>query len=130
MRVLGAVMAGGRSSRFGADKSVAIWEGKALIAHAATALACQVDGLVICGRSWGGLVCLEDSPAPGLGPLAAINAALHYAVANEFTAVISVPVDVHPVPGNLRDLLGSERPCSAGASDGNRLVARRSGQSP
>ena len=110
MRLLGAVMAGGRSSRFGADKSAAIWKGQPLIAHSVSVLAGQVDGLVICGPLQGGLVCLDDIPGPGLGPLAAINAALHYAVANEYAVVISVPVDVHPLPSQLRDLLGGDGP--------------------
>ena len=103
-------MAGGRSSRFGADKCAATWTGKPLIAHSVAALRPQVDKVVICGRVWDGLVGLDDRPGPGLGPLGAISAALNYAAAQGFAAVISVPVDVHPLPNGLRDLLEGEGP--------------------
>ena len=34
MSRLGAVIAGGRSSRFGSDKAMALWQGRPLIDHA------------------------------------------------------------------------------------------------
>ena len=101
-------MSGGRSTRFGTDKCAATWMGKPLIAHSVAALAPQVDEVVICGRSWNGLLDLEDRPGPGLGPLGAISAAVHHAAAQGFVAVISVPVDVHPLPDGLRALLEGE----------------------
>ncbi len=102
-------MAGGASRRFGADKADARWRGETLIAHCVAKLSPQADGLAICGRSWGGLKCLEDRPAPGLGPLGAINAALHHAAAHHFDFVLTVPVDVHPLPDTLRALLGGRQ---------------------
>lgn len=110
VRVFGAIMAGGRSRRFGTDKADALWNGATLIARCAAALAPQVDALAICGRSWNALECLSDRPAPGLGPLGAINAALHHAAARGFGAVLAVPVDVHPLPDTLRALLEGDRP--------------------
>lgn len=106
MRVLGAILAGGKSRRFGSDKALAVHEGSCLIAHCVEALRGQVDDLVVCGREWPGLASLPDRPGADAGPLGGLNAALHY---SGFDAVLCVPVDVHPLPGNLRAMLeGSE----------------------
>jgi molybdopterin-guanine dinucleotide biosynthesis protein A len=47
MKVLGVIIAGGKSSRMGQDKALMVWRGKALIAHVAERLAPQVDALVV-----------------------------------------------------------------------------------
>ena len=94
MRRLGAILAGGASSRFGSDKALALHEGRPLIAHVADALLAQCDGLVICGRAWGGHVALEDVPRPGLGPMGGLCAALHHAQAAGFEAVLAAPCDL------------------------------------
>ena len=65
------------------------------------ALAPQVTKLVICGRSWPGRTALVDRPEAGLGPLGGLNAALHHALEHGFDAVLSVPVDMFPVPPDL-----------------------------
>ncbi|QAY77511.1 molybdenum cofactor guanylyltransferase [Sphingosinicella sp. BN140058] len=102
MRVLGAILAGGRSTRFGSDKAEARIDGRCLLDHAADALRPQSDELVLCGRTWTGLMALPDRPAPDLGPLGGLNAALHHAHARGFDAVLCAPVDVYPLPGDLR----------------------------
>lgn len=102
MRVLGAILAGGQARRFGSDKALAILGGEALIDRVVAALQPQVEAVVICGRTHGGLEVLKDRPAPGLGPLAGLNAALHYGQANGFHAVLSVPCDAPFLPGDLR----------------------------
>ncbi|MFS2111998.1 molybdenum cofactor guanylyltransferase [Sphingomonas sp. Sphisp140] len=109
MRILGAVLAGGRSSRFGSDKALAVLEGKPLIAHAIEALAAHADTVVSCGRDWPGLVSIPDNPAGGHGPLAGLNAALRHAAENGFDTVLCAPIDVHPLPDALR-LLAGESP--------------------
>ncbi|MBA3896663.1 MAG: NTP transferase domain-containing protein, partial [Sphingomonadaceae bacterium] len=63
--ILGAVLAGGASRRFGSDKALAMRDGRPLIAHVVDALATQVDAVVVCGRDWGGLPSIADRPAPG-----------------------------------------------------------------
>lgn len=103
MRVLGAILAGGKSRRFGSDKALAVHQGHCLMAHCVEALREQVDDLVVCGRAWPGLVSLPDRPVADAGPLGGLNAALHYP---GFDAVLCVPVDVHPLPKNLRAMLG------------------------
>ena len=47
--ILGAVLVGGRSSRFGSDKAQARWNGRALRDHAAAAIAGHVDAVVAVG---------------------------------------------------------------------------------
>ncbi|MFW2830345.1 molybdenum cofactor guanylyltransferase [Sphingomonas sp. ID0503] len=101
MPVLGAVLAGGRSTRFGSDKALAVLDGKPLIEHAIAALRAHCETVVICGRSWQGFETLEDRPAGGCGPLAGLNAALALARERQFDSVLSVPIDTHPLSGAL-----------------------------
>lgn len=98
MRVLGAILAGGQSRRFGGDKGAALLGGRALIDHVADGLRPQVDALVISGRDWPGIAGLADRPGPGLGPLGGLNAALHAAQQKGFGAVLTAGCDVLPVP--------------------------------
>jgi molybdenum cofactor guanylyltransferase len=104
-RLLGAVIAGGGSSRFGSDKAAALWQGKPLIEHVIAQLGPVVDELVICGRDFGGREGIADRPAAGLGPLGGLNAALHHGVAQGFEAVISAGCDTPLLPAALLDRL-------------------------
>ncbi len=98
MRRLGAILAGGQATRFGSDKGAALLGGKALIDHVAEGLRPQVDALIICGRDWPELVSVADRPAPHLGPLGGLCAALHYGATHDFDAVVSAGCDVLPIP--------------------------------
>ena len=69
MRVLGAILGGGQSSRFGSDKAVALLHGLPLMDHASAGLRPHVEAVITVGRDWHGLVRVEDEPEPGLGPL-------------------------------------------------------------
>ncbi len=53
MRLLGAVLAGGQSRRFGSDKALALLDGRPLIAHVIAALAAQTEAVIVCGKEWG-----------------------------------------------------------------------------
>lgn len=112
MRVLGAVLSGGRASRFGGDKLVADVAGATLIECAIAHLSPQVAAVVLLGRAYGDLPALPDRPAPDYGPLGGLNAALHYAVAQGFDAVLMVPGDAPDLPSDLLAQLG-EAPCYA-----------------
>lgn len=103
MTVLGAVLAGGQSRRFGSDKAQALLDGQRLIDHVVAALSPQVDAVILCGRAPG----LADRPPGALGPLAGLNAALHHARAEGFDAVLSVPCDAPILPRDLLAILGS-----------------------
>ena len=111
-RLLGAVLAGGRSSRFGTDKAEALWQGKPLVQHALDALRPLVDDVVLCGRAYGGALAIPDRPEAGMGPLAGLNAALHHAAAQGFAAVLCVGCDTPLLPAALLERLSmSPGPC-------------------
>ncbi|UVO50314.1 molybdenum cofactor guanylyltransferase [Sphingomonas sp. SUN019] len=114
MRTLGAILAGGRSRRFGSDKAVALLDGVALIGRVIAALGPQVDALVVCGRTIDGYDCVADRPGPDLGPLGGLSAALHYARANGFDRVVSAPCDAPFLPVDLVARL-AEPPCYVAA---------------
>ncbi len=98
MRRLGAIIAGGQSSRFGADKAQAMLGGRALIDHVAGHLDTQCETVIICGRAGGSRVTVADRPGPGLGPLGGLCAALHYGAENGFDMVVTAGCDTLPVP--------------------------------
>ena len=108
MRLLGALIAGGQSRRFGSDKALAPIDGKPMLAHVIEALEKQVDKVVICGRDWPGLPALPDRPEAGQGPLGGICAALHHARENGFDAVLTAGCDTLPVPGHLVSLFDNQ----------------------
>jgi molybdenum cofactor guanylyltransferase len=95
---LGAIIAGGQSSRFGTDKAQAMLGGRALIDHVADRLDERCDAVIVCGRAWGSRVSVADRPAPGLGPLGGLCAALHFGAANGFDIVVTAGCDTLPVP--------------------------------
>lgn len=101
MSVLGAVLAGGRSRRFGSDKAVALLDGARLIDRVLGALRDQVDAVIVCGREMPGAACVADRPGPDLGPLGGINAALRYGLDHGFAEVVSVPCDAPFLPRDL-----------------------------
>ena len=57
---LGAVLAGGQSSRFGSDKALAVLDGQTLLTRAVATLAQWCDTVVVVGRS--------EAPAPTRHP--------------------------------------------------------------
>jgi molybdopterin-guanine dinucleotide biosynthesis protein A len=99
VRLLGVVLAGGQSRRFGSDKALALLDGRPLIDHALAALS-GCEAVVVAGREWPGVHALPDRPGPDMGPLGGLNAALHHATDQGFTHVASVPVDCPGLPGN------------------------------
>lgn len=109
-QLLGLIIAGGQSRRFGSDKALAEIEGKAMLDHVVDVLRPQTGALVICGRRWRDLPTLDDRPNGEVGPLAGLNAGLQYAARQGFGAVLSVPVDVMPLPDRLSEWLGSDGP--------------------
>jgi len=109
MRLLGAVLAGGRSSRFGSDKALALLaDGRTLLEHAAAAVAPHVEAVVVCGRTAEGMTGLADRPAPDMGPLGGLNAALHHAVAQGYDAVLTTGCDMPLYPAALAEALIGE----------------------
>jgi molybdopterin-guanine dinucleotide biosynthesis protein A len=91
--ILGAVLAGGQSTRFGSDKALAELAGQTLLARAVETLAAQCDAVVVVGRSEAPVPCLADRPRADMGPLGGIAAALHHAAQNGFAQVLTTAVD-------------------------------------
>ena len=114
MIILGAILAGGASSRFGSDKALARHNGQPLIEHVIAALATQSDKLVICGRTWSGQTEITDLPVPGLGPLGGLCAALAYAATHGFDAVLCAPCDTLGLPTDLAHRLAPGPAVAAG----------------
>jgi molybdopterin-guanine dinucleotide biosynthesis protein A len=106
MRLLGAILAGGQSRRFGSDKAEAIFEGKRLLDHVADALRPQVSALVVAGRKWAGMTAVVDIPTAGLGPLGGLAGALEHACRHDFDAVLSSGCDLVGIPADLAAQLG------------------------
>lgn len=101
MRLLGAVLAGGRSSRFGSDKALAMLDGRTLLDHAIASIAPYVEAVVVCGRVPG----LADRPAADMGPLGGLNAALHHALSGGYDAVLTTGCDIPVYPEGLAQAL-------------------------
>ena len=114
MRLLGAILAGGTSSRFGSDKARASHAGAPLIDHVIAALVPQVTALAIVGGDWSGLTRIDDRPARGLGPLGGLCGALAYAIANGFDAVLVTPCDTLGLPADLARRLSPGPAVAAG----------------
>jgi molybdopterin-guanine dinucleotide biosynthesis protein A len=107
-RILGAVLAGGGSRRFGSDKALAEIDGRTLIERAITDLSACVETVAVCGREMTGHLSLPDRPRADMGPLGGLNAALHHAVSHGFAGVLSTGCDVPVFPQELAATLIGE----------------------
>jgi len=98
--ILGCVLAGGRSSRFGSDKALAEVGGRTLLAHAVDLLGGWCEYVVVAGRETAPAPTLPDVH-PGRGPLGGLAAALHLARDEGYAAVLSMGVDSLGLPDDL-----------------------------
>ncbi len=103
--ILGAVLAGGQSSRFGSDKALAECRGQTLLAHAVDTLSGWCEYVIVVGRATAPAPTLPDWPRTGMGPLAGIAAALHYARDEGYEFVLTCGVDSFGLPDDLPELL-------------------------
>lgn len=103
--ILGCVLAGGQSTRFGSDKALAELGGQSLLARSVDLLSGWCEYVVVAGRETAPAPTVPDWPAPGMGPLGGIAAALHLAHDEGYEAVLTVGVDSLGLPENLPDLL-------------------------
>ena len=111
--ILGAVLAGGQSSRFGSDKALAELGGQTLLARAVATLEAQCDAVVVVGRGHAPATTIPDRPAGGMGPLGGIAAALHHACENGYADVLTCGVDCAGLGANtLADLGTSPAYCA------------------
>lgn len=107
MKILGAIIAGGSSSRMGREKALLDIAGVPLIERVASRLRFQVDALIINANGAGerfaalGYPVIADTLANVGTPLAGIHAALQHASAEGFAAVVTVPSDTPFLPLDL-----------------------------
>jgi molybdopterin-guanine dinucleotide biosynthesis protein A len=111
--ILGCVLAGGQSSRFGSDKALANLHGHTLLARAVDRLSGWCEYVVVAGRETAPAPTIPDWPAPGAGPLGGIAAALHLARDEGYEAVLTIGVDSLGLPEELPDLLAPAPACLA-----------------
>ncbi|MBM3595360.1 MAG: molybdenum cofactor guanylyltransferase [Alphaproteobacteria bacterium] len=103
--ILGCVLAGGQSTRFGSDKALAELGGHSLLARAVDLLSGWCEYVVVAGREMAPAPAIPDWPAPGMGPLGGIAAALRLARDEGYEAVLSLGVDSIGLPEDLPGLL-------------------------
>ena len=103
--ILGVVLAGGASTRFGSDKALAEVGGHTLLNRAFDTLTGFCELVVIAGRERGPGHCIPDWPRQDMGPLAGIAAGLRLARDEGYDSVLSCGVDSVGLPDNLLDLL-------------------------
>jgi molybdopterin-guanine dinucleotide biosynthesis protein A len=105
VKLLGAILAGGQSTRFGSDKAEALLGGVRLIDHTATALAGWAAKVIVVGRTDTSYTSVPDLPRADLGPLGGLCGALHYAGQNGYDAVLTMPCDVPELPETAARIL-------------------------
>ncbi|MEG8040635.1 molybdenum cofactor guanylyltransferase [Sphingomonas sp. LR60] len=113
MTLLGAVLAGGRATRFGSDKALAALDGRALLDHAIASLSPYCDTIVVVGRTDAPVTCVPDLPLSDLGPLGGIAGALAYAADHEFDAVLTTACDTPFLPDEMVAALRAAAPAYA-----------------
>jgi molybdopterin-guanine dinucleotide biosynthesis protein A len=108
MRVLGAIIAGGHSSRMGGEEKAFIsLAGIALLSRVMSRIGFQVDEMVINANGNAsrftafGKNIIADELLNLTTPLAGLHAALSFAQANNFDAVLTVPSDTPFLPLDL-----------------------------
>ncbi|MEE4453822.1 molybdenum cofactor guanylyltransferase [Novosphingobium resinovorum] len=111
--ILGAVLAGGLSSRFGSDKALADIGGRTLLSLAVDTLSGWCEHVVVTGRETAPAPTLPDWPRAGMGPLGGLAAALRHAADEGYDAVMSCGVDAGFLPEDLPTLLGGAPACLA-----------------
>jgi molybdopterin-guanine dinucleotide biosynthesis protein A len=95
LTLLGVVLAGGRSVRFGSDKAMAELHGRTLLSHAIEILGTVCDDVVIAGHDRGipGRTTVPDMPRGDLGPLGGLCGALLHAERGGYAALLSIGCD-------------------------------------
>lgn len=131
--VLGLVLAGGRSVRFGGEKAIALLEGKPLLAWAAERLrtVCATVGVNVrpgteaeAVAKAAGLPTLYDDAGDATGPLAGVKVGLIWAEKHGARALAVSPCDAPLLPQDLYVRL-LER-----AGEGAAMAETRDGRQP
>jgi len=131
--VVGVVIAGGRSVRFGGEKSVAVLAGKPLLMWAVGRLQRACQQVAVNTRAGteaeaiaraAGLPVLHDEPGDALGPLAGVKVGLLWAQEQGARSLAVSPCDVPMLPSDLYPKL------IAAAGSGAAIAASEERQQP
>lgn len=129
----GIVIAGGRSTRFGGEKSVALLRGRPLLEWALRRLQRSCVEVAVNARPGtaaealaleAGLTVLHDAPGDPDGPLSGVKAGLAWAQSRSCIRLAVSPCDVPLAPDDLYERLG------AAAGDGAALAETGDGMQP
>jgi len=110
VKVFGLVLAGGRSSRFGAEKAGALVAGRPMMAWVLDVLTPACVEVAVNARpgsqaaayaDTAGLITLADDPADPEGPLAGLRAGLAWAKGQGADALVTAPCDTPFLPADL-----------------------------
>jgi molybdenum cofactor guanylyltransferase len=132
-RVVGLVLAGGRSLRFGGEKAVALLDGRPLLLWAAQRLKRSCENVAINVRpdteaealaKAEGLPTVYDAPGDAAGPLAGVKSGLIWAASVGARALAVSPCDAPLLPDDLFARL------IAGAEDGAAMAETVDGRQP
>lgn len=113
------ILTGGRSSRFGSDKSLAMLKGQSLLSHLLTDLAVNIE-VVIVGPTFESqlrpLKFVQEDPAGG-GPVAAVDAGLAM-ISTEFVALVATDMPfaatvIHELANSLESSIDGLVPIDA-----------------
>lgn len=99
--ILGVILAGGQSRRFGQDKAVASLGQRSLIEHVLARAMPQVGAMAISGRDYGLGVPVIADMMPSEGPLGGILSSLAWAREKGFGAIASFACDAPFFPADL-----------------------------
>jgi molybdopterin-guanine dinucleotide biosynthesis protein A len=108
--IVGLVLAGGRSRRFGSDKALAPLGGRTLLelalarlraACVEAAVSAQAGGAIAALAERLGAPVLEDPPAAPRGPLSGVLAGLEWAQARRASHLLTLPCDAPLLPDDL-----------------------------
>jgi molybdenum cofactor guanylyltransferase len=119
MNILGAIIAGGKSTRMGSEKALIKLGSKTLILRVVDRLLPQVDDAIInANGDTKRLEFLELDIVPDIEtelqtPLAGLHAALSYAAEENYDAVVTVPSDSPFLPRDLVAKLSGSKPAIA-----------------
>lgn len=131
--VVGLVLAGGRSVRFGGEKAVALLDGRPLLEWAAQRLRSVCARVAVNVRAGSeaetvaqaqGLRTLYDEPGDALGPLAGVKVGLIWAEAQGARQLAVSPCDAPLLPDDLHERLLEH------ADGGPAMAETRDGRQP
>lgn len=131
--LVGVVIAGGRSVRFGGEKAVALFAGRPLLLWAVNRLASVCGAVAVNARSGTaaealalaeGLTVIHDAAGDPDGPLAGVKAGLQWAQQRGAVQLAVSPCDVPLAPVNLYARLHAE------AGEGAAMAQTSEGRQP